>query len=172
MISNKNTPLPKMVDINVMSRQRAIEFFSTPHDNMNIAVISISNVDDYPPELKYFNEGLFLKFDDVEDGKNAITEEQAKSIAAFIKHPGIDLLVIHCGAGVSRSAAVAAAAMCYLWNDDRAIFDNGRYCPNMRCYRSVLNALFPSPFNNDEYFSNKEKESIEAWKKKNDYTYL
>lgn len=172
MISNKNTPLPKMVDIKVMSRQKAIEFFSTPHDNMNIAVISISNVDDIPPDLKFFNEGLFLKFDDVESGPNAITKEQARTIAEFIKHPGIDLIVVHCGAGVSRSAAVAGAIMQYLWHDDRAIFDNGSYCPNMRCYRTVLDAIFPSPYSNDDYFTKKELQSIEAWKKKNDYVYI
>ena len=36
---------------------------------------------------------------------------------------------------------LAAALMKYFNGDDSPIFDNPQYCPNMRCYRMVLEAL-------------------------------
>ena len=48
---------------------------------------------------------------------------------------------MHCEAGQSRSAGVAAAIMKYLYNNDTDIFNNRYYKPNMLCYRKVLNAF-------------------------------
>lgn len=41
---------------------------------------------------------------------------------------------------VSRSAAVCAAIMRILCNDDMPVFTNSYFCPNMTVYREVLNA--------------------------------
>ena len=57
---------------------------------------------------------LRLKFDDIEcdRGPNykTISKTQAKSIVRYISdnHPDVDMIVVHCEAGISRSAAVAA----------------------------------------------------------------
>ncbi len=55
-------------------------------------------------------------------------------------HPTAERVVVHCTAGKSRSAAVAAALMKAIEGDDGPIFNNPRYKPNMRVYRMVLNA--------------------------------
>lgn len=47
-------------------------------------------------------------------------------------------IIIHCTAGRSRSAAVAAALHKVLNGSDEPIFGNNRYSPNMRVYRMVL----------------------------------
>jgi predicted protein tyrosine phosphatase len=73
------------------------------------------------------------------------SETQAASVWAFVmQHRGaIDRLVVHCDAGVSRSPAVAAAIAKALGVDDTDYF-GGRYRPNMRVYRMLLDA-YPGP---------------------------
>lgn len=87
---------------------------------------------------------LRLSFDDVDHGENSIDEKSAASIAQFVENwkDKIDLIIVHCEAGISRSAGVGAAIMKYLYNDDSLIFNSPRYAPNMLCYRRVLNALY------------------------------
>ena len=86
-----------------------------------------------------------VKFDDVERGAaNCITEADALKIVSFVaeEEKCIDKLIVHCEAGVSRSAGVAAAIMKALYDDDRPVFNNPRYVPNMTCYRTVLNVFY------------------------------
>ncbi|MBR1496099.1 MAG: metallophosphoesterase [Oscillospiraceae bacterium] len=52
-----------------------------------------------------------------------------------------ETLIVHCDAGISRSAGVAAAIGKCCNGDDRAFFRGGRYCPNMWCYRKTMAAL-------------------------------
>ena len=75
---------------------------------------------------------------------NGITKEQAKQIATFVKkHYGnVEQIIVHCEAGISRSAGVAAAILKYFTNDDSQIFDSYKYRPNTLCYRNVLEALY------------------------------
>lgn len=99
-----------------------------------------------PPDFAD-NENLLavcnVFFDDEESGPTAIKDDDAQTIADFLRQwesADVDLY-FHCGAGVSRSAGLAAAAMLAFFGDDNDIFGDGFYCPNMRCYRSLLNAL-------------------------------
>ena len=87
---------------------------------------------------------LRLSFDDVDRGKNSIDVKSAANIAQFVEtwKDKIDLIIVHCEAGISRSAGVGAAIMKYLHGDDSLIFNSPRYAPNMLCYRRVLNALY------------------------------
>lgn len=82
-------------------------------------------------------------FDDVDAGTpNAITESDAHQICKFMQnHPNAKNIIVHCGAGISRSAGVAAALMKVFTGSDAAIFDNPKYCPNMTVYRTVMNAF-------------------------------
>ena len=48
----------------------------------------------------------------------------------------IELLMVHCEAGMSRSPAVGAAIAKLGWNDDQVFFD--KYTPNMKVYRTLL----------------------------------
>lgn len=114
-----------------------------------------------------------VKFDDVEKGEQfCITKKDAEKIVNFVrKNEDVDNIIVHCEAGVSRSAGCCAAIMLVYNGSDMEIFSNPRFCPNMTVYRTVLNAfmgedngwIFP-----EEEATEKEKISIENWKKAND----
>jgi predicted protein tyrosine phosphatase len=67
------------------------------------------------------------------------TPEQAAMIWNFVDEhrPHIERILVHCDAGVSRSAAVGAA-LARVLNGDDAEFFGGRYRPNMRVYQTLL----------------------------------
>lgn len=113
----------------------------------NANIISITSQPTYA-DIKNCGPTLFLHFEDFDTelpgwSIQPIQKEDAEKIAAFVminKHNG-RRFIVQCDAGVSRSAGVAAALMKYFNGDDSPIFDNPQYCPNMRCYRMVLEAL-------------------------------
>ncbi len=89
---------------------------------------------------------LRLCFDDAEyEGfwQNLMTSEQADSICSFVLEHGraIDLLLIHCTEGVSRSPAVAAGILGGLRQDEGIIRNNPAYRPNPYVYRMVREAF-------------------------------
>lgn len=112
------------------------------------AIISISGRYAETPILHrsdWLKGVLYLNFDD-EDTliETRMTEDDAEQICkflSFIKGKEVKRLIVHCDAGVSRSAAVAAAIMKYLDGSDASIFNNHFYAPNMHCYKMTLNAL-------------------------------
>ena len=69
-------------------------------------------------------------------------EGMAQQILDFIDSfkDKFDMIVVHCEAGISRSAGVASALSLILNKTDQYYFDH--YCPNMRVYRYILNAYF------------------------------
>lgn len=73
---------------------------------------------------------------------HSITDDDAKRIANTVKkyQDKVKQIFVHCDAGISRSAGVAAAISKYLNNDDFKWF-SPPYCPNMACYTKVLFAL-------------------------------
>ena len=94
----------------------------------NAAIISISSSEDHPALLPNNIENLRLWFDDIyddEDGMKftdifdghiytmkAMDDNQAKQIVHFAKkiyNNDCELLIVHCAAGISRSAGVAIA---------------------------------------------------------------
>jgi predicted protein tyrosine phosphatase len=68
------------------------------------------------------------------------TDDQAAQIAAFVKanDPATTILV-NCEAGISRSAAVAAALSKFFNGDDSEMFKHS--VPNMFVFRKMLRAL-------------------------------
>ena len=127
-----------------------MEMYSRQEHDGKIAVISISDTEKESPFI--FNnpsngiiEQLRLYFDDVDIGQtNCITDDTAKRIVAYVLRVqgSVDKLIVHCEAGISRSAGVGAAIMKYLDDDDWAVFHNSRFRPNMICYRKVLNSFY------------------------------
>ena len=85
---------------------------------------------------------LRLKFDDIEVGKNSLTQQQATEIKDFVLdnlEKGVHSCIIHCTMGVSRSAGVGAAISKAINDEDDLFFKY--FTPNMTCYRKVLNAF-------------------------------
>ena len=111
---------------------------------------------------------LSLRFNDVESNEpNHMMRADAEAIIAFVNKyiNDVSQIIVHCGAGVSRSAGVAAALMLIINNDDSPIFDNPKFCPNRCCYRTTLNAFFGSY--SEEAIEEKFKHNIEVWVKEN-----
>ena len=145
------------MNVTVMSRKDAIQYCYKPH-SQKVIMISIS--DPYETYMRGpFVSGengvtavLPLAFADAEaPGKDVyyrevgeedlISRADAEKIRDFLhRYPDTDVIV-HCDAGVSRSAGVGAAILKWATGSDFAIFDHPRYRPNMRCYRMVLTEL-------------------------------
>ena len=112
----------------------------------------------------------YLFFDDVEKGHpNCIRKTEADHLKHYLMHfkkiP--DNIIVHCGAGISRSSGLAAALLKYFTGDDSQIFDNPKYTPNMTVYRTVLETFMEESLNEKE-IEEKEKHNIEIWKQAND----
>lgn len=155
----------------VLSRPKA-KALSYKQDIKDCAIISITDVG---TRENVFNHNTHIKgicklqFDDVEAGDlNAITEEDANKIVNFLNSvkDRVDMIVVHCEAGVSRSAGVCAAAMTILGHDDMQIFDNPKFCPNMSCYRAVLTAAGKEL--DEKVIEAKEHHNLYLWCKEND----
>lgn len=135
------------MEFQIMSKDRAIKYAQSRNDEKSI-VISINDVNDVdtfivPNDKNKIYRIHYAFFNDVERGSTAISESQAEDIADFILQykDDVNLIIVHCGAGVSRSAGCCAAIMKALCGTDSMIFNNVYYKPNMKVYREVLNAL-------------------------------
>lgn len=132
------------MDIFVYSR-RALEAVR-PHEVAHI-VISVTSAPDDIARLRHNDECrgvLRLSFPDADVASEQFPEavlfsaEHARAIWDFVlEHRDAARLVVHCDAGVSRSPAIAAAVARVLTGDDAEYFV-GRYRPNMRVYRTLL----------------------------------
>lgn len=159
-----------------MSRNEGKRYSYLPYEYKTI-FISITDVNEPNNNLKIGPNCLGilrLKFQDVEFGwDDCITPDQGSQIVNFVNsYPEAEQIVVHCEAGVSRSAGVCAALKYAMTGDDMDIFRNGKYCPNMACYRTVLDAcerkgfgLYKPP--SDEEIRSKDLENIYAWKRIN-----
>lgn len=138
-----------MIDIMVCSRP-LIEAME-PHDVPHI-FISINCPGEEPASIKT-NEltlgRVNLFFWDLDALPEGATQESCplaqpsdgESIVDLVlAHADARRIVIHCTAGKSRSAAVAAALHLVLNGNDKPIFGNPQYRPNILVYRHVLNA--------------------------------
>ncbi len=132
-----------MVNVLVMSRNEAERYSHRTHFE-ETAVISISTPDErydlniYASIYNRIKRILRLQFDDVDRGSLAMTEEDAAAIAEFVEENKDRTIIVHCDAGITRSAGIAAAIMKHYNGDDSPIFNSRLYCPNMLCYRMVL----------------------------------
>lgn len=100
----------------------------------------------YPEKSYNLQAVLPVWFADVSDpapSAGGISAQQAEQIAQFVRTwwDKVDLMIVHCDAGVSRSAGVGAAILKAMTGSDRQIFDDPFRVPNMLCYRRVLTAL-------------------------------
>ena len=118
------------------------------------AFLSIHGTDEETPDLSTpGGSSCYLCFDDVEDdtvpGCTPMSNAQATLAANFLEDLAASnptTLIVHCSAGISRSAGVAAAIHDTLgWPvanaRDNDVFRDGKFAPNMHCYRTLLRAL-------------------------------
>ena len=143
--------------VQVMSRKEAYVYCSLPHEkpSMMISVSDPRMIYDYSPYVSDTNgvkEILPLCFADADEAgpdvygfeteeSELMSFEDAKKIVHLLEsNKGIDIIV-HCDAGISRSAGIAAAILKYFTGSDAQIFRDTRYCPNTRCFRKTLAAL-------------------------------
>ena len=126
--------------------EKASAIIKTPH-----AIISITDPDRGVPAFKP-NENrlgiLHLQFYDLEDisaqmepkdavayltqfGDGLFKDDQAVEIAAFVEgiKDRVKGILVHCEAGVSRSAAVAAVMELVLNGSNEIVLQDGRYSP-------------------------------------------
>lgn len=95
---------------------------------------------------------LRLSFPDVEIASDQHAEsdlfsrEHAAMVWSFVlQHRSeIERIIVHCDAGLSRSPAVGAA-LARVFNGSDAEFFAGRYRPNMRVYRTLLETYSALP---------------------------
>lgn len=144
------------VQISVMNQSDAERYCHHPGESDYTAMVSISD-EWYHHAPNVFTtrpgqDGVKLLcrefFDDNEiGGKNIISVGQAEAIASFIRNrvfapdSRINRLIIHCEAGRSRSAAIAAATIRWLGEDDMGFFTSSIYHPNRTVYCRMLDAF-------------------------------
>lgn len=118
------------------------------------AIISISTPGDEKAEFdrnnKTIKDILYLDFYDISynsqeifKGYEPMSDEDAVKIRDFVLKwkDEADTLWVHCDAGISRSAGVAAGILEALGKDNSYIFESKMYFPNLLCYRKTLNAF-------------------------------
>lgn len=130
---------------NVLSRSKA-KALSYSSIQEPLVIISITDIDGSPvcfAKNEKIKAILRLSFNDVDkDDFGAMLSNDANSIVRFcLKWLPQTNLIVHCEAGVSRSAGVCAAILKWYEGSDMQIFGNTYYRPNMHCYREVLNAF-------------------------------
>lgn len=130
--------------IEIMSRQEAIQKSYVIDEDC--VIISINDIDSERPIFAVnhsIKAVLMLSFDDEEDTDKGMDLSQARSIVSFVNYweNKIQKIIVHCGAGISRSSGVAAAIGKVLNDDDTFVFNNPKYVPNRNCYRQTLNAF-------------------------------
>lgn len=119
----------------------------------NVSLISITDPDrkNIPYDISCnFKNVLEISFWDIEEDfceYVAITDEQGSVIKDFINKN--DLFLVHCEAGISRSAGVAKAIECIKWFNsdvyeyetslcDDSIRNHPRYSPNHKVFKTIM----------------------------------
>lgn len=141
------------MDVTIMNRLKAERLSYTDYSS-DKAIISISTPGDEKAEFDSNNETikdiLYLELYDISynsqeifKGYEPMSDEDAIKIKDFVLKwkDKVDTLWVHCDAGISRSAGVAAGILESLGEDNSYIFDSKMYFPNLLCYRKTLNAF-------------------------------
>lgn len=135
-----------MLDISISPLTRELLAFAAQGMPAGMAMVSIM---DHARDcaLRYPTARVLrLCFDDATDRsfwQNLMTMEQARAIRDFVLGLGaeVELLIVHCTEGVSRSSAVAAAVAEALGGDASWIWRDPQYRPNPLVYALVKAAF-------------------------------
>jgi len=134
------------ITIKVFSRQEVQEFVTDmPHLFISLYDPDLTPVD--VPNNPYLIDRIDIDCWDIdqEDQNFPIkifTADDARMILSLVntKLHNINLIVVSCEAGISRSAGVASSLTKILGKTDETYFTpKGRYRPNRHIYRTILN---------------------------------
>jgi len=146
-------PIKNELFYSVLGKDEFLDEIKNIEDRSNITVICIHDpdVDIHSKEiLQGFHDVLQIKFWDLESdiGRyNAITSTQGKIIRDFIQKNKDSRFLVHCMAGISRSAGVACAIECIVnYNGNDFLYKTGssdvknykRYSPNYTVYDAII----------------------------------
>ena len=114
--------------------------------NKKWAVISIATIPNNWPTIEAnenFKGVLRLTFADIDSRYKDLvmfSEDHAEEIIGFVDalKDDLDVLIVHCEAGLSRSPAVAAALHHEIYGNDGPFFKS--HYPNRFVYRTLMNA--------------------------------
>lgn len=165
-----------MKKFTVMSRRDAAKFTygDVKEKTIIISITDVAKSDNSFGRHHNIVDICRVKFDDVEKGEpNCITQEDAKKILSFMeRHKNVDNVIVHCEAGISRSAGACAALMLIYTGSDMDIFMTARFTPNMTVYRTILNEYqgisAEWTFPEEGEIVKREELNIALWKEKND----
>jgi predicted protein tyrosine phosphatase len=126
----------KHIIISIVSPYREGTPFKDNPNRLDILRLYFYDIDSSKEESKVSYDDLMAQY-----GSGVFTEEQAQQIIDFVEKykDQVELIVVHCEAGISRSAGVGAAILKQLTGDDSFIFNDNRFLPNMFVYRTLLN---------------------------------
>lgn len=137
----------------ILNKSKAQRLSYTDYSSDKV-IISIRTPGDdkagFDSNNKSIKDILYLEFydisynsQDVFKGYDPMTDEDAVKIKDFVLKwkDKVDTLWVHCDAGISRSAGIAAGILEALGEDKSYIFDSKMYFPNLLCYRKTLNAF-------------------------------
>ena len=158
------------MNIEVLSRKELCNL--TLGRNEKVAIISITDKHTYFTEIAARNarQMLFVRFNDVEqEDIGCITNNEANIINAFVDSlENVDKIIVSCDGGVSRSPAVAASIMLKLGQNDKSIWENGKYSPNMTVFKTMIKSIFGETEASLIDIKTREQTSIATWKQAND----
>lgn len=140
------------MEIVVMNRQQAIEYCHTPHKEQSIIISIYTPCEEYHDEpfmSTIIGNGVYeicrVEFFDIDNhypiSTGRMTMDHAEIIADTIERNLDKKIIVHCDAGQSRSAGIAAAISKYYNGTDEEFFSNEKMVPNMWCYRLMLTQL-------------------------------
>lgn len=145
-------------NIEIMSRYEIIQLSKLNKLPKDCIVISINDTG-HTTELtdKNIKDILVLEFDDIDsdyDKLKAMTYDDGVKIKEFINKykDSVVNIIIHCTAGVSRSAGVACGVALYLNGTDDYIWSSKKYLPQKRCYE-ITSSSFGITVSEEEYKS-------------------
>lgn len=106
------------------------------------------------PKSQYCKKMLQLEFnDEYEISNSSFNQDLARQIIDFVNSNcfTVDLIIVHCYAGLSRSVAVASALSKILNNKDDDIYAIGM--PNMLVYTTILDSYYSEQANDKKWSS-------------------
>jgi len=124
----------------------SISRYYEPLTNFSISVLYNDDItikfflfDDVDKETKYY---------DLENNQYhyliPMRKDQANDIVDLVEkyYNQVDYMIVHCNAGISRSAGIVGALCKWLWNDDSVVFEDEYFKPNMHVYRMLLDSFY------------------------------